>query len=315
MHKNYGKFPKELKYFLSCPELQRLKYIGQNCGLDYTSFFKDNFSYNYSRYHHSVGVAKLLWRYTKNYAITLSGLFHDISTPSFSHVVDFYNGDFVQQTSTEKNNKDIIINSKSINSKIKLIDLKIEDIYDYSQYSIADNPTPMLSADRLEYNLYMATAIGSLTYSDVKITLNSLNIETNEIGLPELCFNNYEIAKFFTIASINNGKCMNSNVSKFLKKYLSDILTFAIKNDILSKKDLISRSEESIIEIMKKSTNSQLKSMLQTFFNIDKSNTLHPKIDDKKRYVDPLVKINNEIIRISKYSGQIHELIEEYTGK
>ena len=112
MHKNYGKFPKELKYFLSCPELQRLKYIGQNCGLDYTSFFKDNFSYNYSRYHHSVGVAKLLWRYTKNYAITLSGLFHDISTPSFSHVVDFYNGDFVQQTSTEKNNKDIIINSK-----------------------------------------------------------------------------------------------------------------------------------------------------------------------------------------------------------
>ena len=41
------------------------------------------------------------YKLTKDKKATLAGLFHDIATPSFKHCVDFLNGDYMTQESTE----------------------------------------------------------------------------------------------------------------------------------------------------------------------------------------------------------------------
>ena len=63
---------------------------------------------------HSVGVALIIWNFTKDKKQTLAGLFHDIATPIFKHCIDFMNGDYETQESTEELTTCIIKNSKEI---------------------------------------------------------------------------------------------------------------------------------------------------------------------------------------------------------
>ena len=92
-------FPSFLTPYINLPIMQRLSGIGLLCGSDFTSLFQNRFFY--TRLDHSIGVALIIWHFTKNKAQTLSGLFHDISTPIFSHVSDFRKGDALTQTITE----------------------------------------------------------------------------------------------------------------------------------------------------------------------------------------------------------------------
>ena len=66
----------------------------------------------YSNLEHSIGVALIVWNFTKDKKQTLAGLFHDISTPVFKHCIDFLNGDYETQESTEELTTYMIKNSK-----------------------------------------------------------------------------------------------------------------------------------------------------------------------------------------------------------
>ena len=111
--------------------MQRLLEISMLCGTDYSKI------YNYVSFNsvldHSVGVALIIWNFTKDKKQTLSGLFHDIATQTFKHCIDFMNGDSEYQESTEERTEQIIKSS------------------DYHIYPIADNDTPKLSTDRFKY--------------------------------------------------------------------------------------------------------------------------------------------------------------------
>ena len=93
--------PDWLLPFLEVPEMQRLKDIGMNCGCEYTGFPPFRQQHSYSRWDHSVGTALIVWHYTEEPQQTLSALFHDISTPTFAHAVDFLRGDHRTQEATE----------------------------------------------------------------------------------------------------------------------------------------------------------------------------------------------------------------------
>ena len=61
-------FPDFLHPYINLPIMQRLAGIGLLCGSDYTSLFKNRFFY--SRLDHSIGVALIIWHFTKNKAQT-----------------------------------------------------------------------------------------------------------------------------------------------------------------------------------------------------------------------------------------------------
>jgi len=105
----------------------------------------------YSVLVHSVGVALIIWNFTGDKKQAIAGLLHDISSPAFKHCIDFLNGDAEKQESTEQQTLEVIKKSKEIMSLLKRDEIKLEEISDYKIYPIADNETPKLSADRLEY--------------------------------------------------------------------------------------------------------------------------------------------------------------------
>ena len=103
------KIPLFLMKYLEVPSLVRLKDVGYFCGMDYASLDVYNFGKYVSRYDHSLNVALIVYLLTKDKVKTLAGLFHDIATPCFSHVIDYMNKDYLKQESTEEYTKDIFM--------------------------------------------------------------------------------------------------------------------------------------------------------------------------------------------------------------
>ena len=102
--------PEFLVQFANTPAMLRLKQVGMHCGCEYTCFPIFKHLECYSRYDHSIGVAMIIYHFTKDIKQSLAGLFHDIATPAFSHVIDFLNNDHLTQESTEDGTKEIIVN-------------------------------------------------------------------------------------------------------------------------------------------------------------------------------------------------------------
>ena len=157
-------FPEWLLDYINTPELLNQQYISITCGTIYSDLFES--SYFFSSLDHSIAVALIIWHFTHDKKQTLSGLFHDIATPVFKHCVDFLNGDYISQESTEDLTNEIISNSKEIMALLERDNIKLNEVDDYHKYPIADNDTPQLSADRLEYSL-----------SNALLTYNKSNIE------------------------------------------------------------------------------------------------------------------------------------------
>lgn len=104
-------FPIFIEELINTSEFKRLSNIGMNCGCEYTSFPIFSKGKNYTRYTHSIGVALIVWHFTKDIKQSIAGLLHDISSPVFAHVIDFLNGDHENQESTEERTEYIIENS------------------------------------------------------------------------------------------------------------------------------------------------------------------------------------------------------------
>ena len=147
----HHEIPEFLEPYLETEAMQRLKLIDMNCGMNYTSYPRFKKIEAYSRFHHSLGCALIVWHFTHDRVQSLAALFHDIATPAFSHVVDFVYGDYENQETTEDRTAMMIRNDPGIMSQLKLEGIDAELVSDYHLYPIADNASPRLCADRLEY--------------------------------------------------------------------------------------------------------------------------------------------------------------------
>ena len=77
--------------------------------------------------------------------------------------------------------------------------IKPEEVSDYQIYPIADNDTPMLSSDRLEYTL--SNGLGATEkiwgLNEIEEVYKNIEIQENEEGIQELGFKDVEIAEKF----------------------------------------------------------------------------------------------------------------------
>ena len=152
--------PRFIAELADTPAMRRLKNVGMNCGCEYTSFSRFSSIQPYSRFTHSIGTGLITWHFTGDAAASAAALLHDIATPVFAHTVDFLNGDYLLQESTENRTAAIISSSPELMAVLAGYGLSVEDVEDYHRYPIADNDSPKLSADRLEYTLGNAVNYG-----------------------------------------------------------------------------------------------------------------------------------------------------------
>ena len=217
--------PEFLEEYIETKEMQKQAGISVSCGTYYSKLFPE-ITLWYSSLDHSVAVALIIWNFTKDKKQTLSGLFHDIATPAFKHTIDFLNGDYEKQESTEELTTKIISNSKQIMQLLDRDGIKIEEVNDYHRYPIADNDTPKLSSDRLEYTLSNGLGVRKKLWDleEVREIYQNIEVQKNEDGIEELGFKDISIAeKFIKNMSTLSISYMDSK-TKLSMQFLADII-------------------------------------------------------------------------------------------
>lgn len=244
--------PEFLKEYIETPEMQKQSKISMTCGTIYSKMFQNKFWY--SSLDHSIGVALIVWNFTKNKKQTISGLFHDIATPVFKHVIDFMNGDYETQESTEELTSQIILESEEIMNLLNRDGIKIEEVEDYHIYPIADNDTPKLSSDRLEYTLI--NGLGATkelwTLEEIKEIYQNIEVQKNEEGIEELGFKDKEIAEKFVHVMSKLSNEYIQNRTKYSMQFLADIMKKMSEKNLINKEDLYHLSEKEVIEKIEK---------------------------------------------------------------
>ena len=229
--------PGFLAPFLALPELERLRQVGMNCGCESTAFPRFQNLPESSRYHHSLGAARITWHFTRETAPTLAALFHDIATPVFAHTVDFLRGDYLHQEATEDGTGDLLRRSEALPALLAPLGLRVEDVEDYHQYPVADNDSPRLSADRLEYTLRNILHYRFGTLSDLRRFYNDLCV-TAEDGVTELAFRSLDTARDFAFAALRCSEIYVSPEDRYAMQRLSELLATAIQRGVLAQADL-----------------------------------------------------------------------------
>lgn len=303
-------FPEWLMNYVQTKEMLFQQHISVTCGTIYSDLFQNNFFF--SSLDHSIAVALIIWHFTKDKKQSLSGLFHDIATPVFKHCVDFLNGDYMHQESTEDLTTKIITNSKEIMNLLKRDHIKVDEVNDYHFYPIADNDIPKLSADRLEYSL----SNGLLTYQlvdkeKIKEMYDDISVQINEDGIEELGFKNEDIAKKFVEMTSKLSIIYREDKTRYSMQFLADLLKRLNEEHKIKKEDLYKKSEEEIMNIIE---NSRYKMVFMKWKNAKTiltsktkpSGVYYVKHGAKIRYIDPLV---NEK-RISKINKEAYQRIQ-----
>ncbi len=320
-------FPDFLNEYINTPEMLKQAKISVSCGTIYSKMYNQMW---YSSLDHSIAVALIIWHFTKDKKQTLSGLFHDIATPVFKHSIDFMNKDYEKQESTEELTTKIISESKEIMTLLNRDGIKVEEVSDYHIYSIADNDTPCLSSDRLEYTL--SNGLGATekiwTLDDVKDIYDNIEIQKDEKGVEEVGFKDIAIAEKFVHTMSILSRLYRREKTLFTMQMLADIMKIMSDNNLINVAEMYNLSEKEVIERIEKCNIRNISNGFKTWKNSTDILTSEVAPEGKyfvniekvkKRYINPLVRYNNEYKRLKniskKATNDINEALEYKTAK
>ena len=264
-------YPSFLDKYLECPSIVRLKSVGYFCGMDYASKDIYDFGEYISRFDHSLDVALITWKYTKDKTSTLAGLIHDIATPCFAHVIDYMNKDYANQESTEEYTEKIIMSDKKLINYFLEDGINIQDVINFKKHPIVDNDRPKLCADRLDgvilTGMFWTKNVSKEDALDIiKHTTTFIN-EDNEV---ELGFDDIEVAKKVLEVGESIDKICHSNEDNYMMELLAYLTRYLIDNNIITYDDLYILDVNKMHYIFSRITDKEFKEKYNLFKNIKK---------------------------------------------
>lgn len=178
-----------------------------------------------------------------------------------------------------------------------------------------------LSSDRLEYTLSNGLKEKPRLWElqGIKEIYENIEICKNENGIDELGFKELDKAEIF----VHNMSILSSryirNKTKFSMQFLADIIKKMINRNLISIDDLYKLSEIEIINKIENCDFDNISKCFEIWKNASQINESDEKVSNryavsinnaKIRYIVPLVKQDNEFIRINKLSKSASEDIE-----
>ena len=236
-------------------------------------------------------------------------------------MVDFLHGDYEKQETTENLTTKIIKNSKDIMNLLNRDNISLTDIEDYHMYPIADNDSPKLSADRLEYTLSDGLVTqNAFSLEAIERIYNDLIILKNENDEDELGFKNLNIAEEYVERATKMWHLFSgNNENNIIMQFWTDIIKRMTELKSMKEEDLYKFSEKEIVDKIKKCQNKKITEAFKIFENTTKIGRSEIEIKGKycisiktkKRYTNPLVLMNEKPVRIENASKKGKEIIKE----
>lgn len=261
----YLALPDFLIKYLKTPSLLRLKKVGYFCGMDYASKDIYNFREYISRYDHSITVSLIVYKLTRNKIAALAGLFHDIATPCFSHVIDYMNEDYEKQESTEEYTEYILRKDRYLLKCLKEDNININDIINFKRYPIVDNDRPKVCADRVDG--VILTGIG-WTKEDITRIVQDMRVYINESNEEEIGFRSLSVAKKVLEVSKSIDVYCHSREDNYMMQLLAQITKLAINRKYILYDELYFYTEEELFSLLKGINDEELSSLILKFESV-----------------------------------------------
>ncbi len=302
----YGTFtitePVLLELINSKP-MQRLKGISQY-GLPPEMYHHHGFS----RYDHCIGVMLLLRKLGASLQEQIAGLLHDVSHTAFSHVVDWVLGSQAEEDFQDSVHEKIILQSE-IPLILQKHGFDVATIIDIKRYSLLEQPSPNLCADRVDYALREFEDWANPEI--VKLCVDALlNVEG------KIVFSNRKAAgKFAT----NFLRCQTEHwgSAETVVRYhlLAKALKRGLDEKILTSDDLF-QDDAFVLEKLQQSAHPQIISILNVLRGkvVYQITNNDPDIVTQKkfRYVDPEFRENGKIMKLRDADAAYASLIKEH---
>lgn len=287
----YPNIPEFLNKYLTLSSLNRLKEVGYFCGMDYASSNIYNFKEYISRYMHSLSTSLLVYYLTKDKRYTLQALFHDISTPVFSHVIDYMNKDYIYQETTEEFTELILKSDKKLLEYLELDKIPLDNLVNFKFSTIVDSPRPKMCADRLDGIILNGSYwTKTLNKKDIFNIIKSTELYINEESIPEIGFNN--ITAYNKVVETNDltNIEMHSNYDNYMMELLANITRYLINKEYIKYEDLYFLTENKIFKLINNIEDKELKEYIFLFKNIKKEEIPLVKQEEiKERKLKPLL--------------------------
>jgi len=290
----YGEAPDFLARIAESAPMRRLRDVGMNCGCEYTAFPRFRGIGRYTRFEHSLGAAMIVWHFTHDEKQAVSALLHDVATPVFAHVVDFMRGDHLTQTATESGTAGIIRGSGEICAALASLGLTAAEVEDYHIYPVADNPTPRLSADRLEYTCGNAINFSFAAPGEIAELYSDLTVGENETGESELMFRTPERALRFARIALRCSRLYVCDEDRYAMQRLSELLRDAAAARVVSEEQLLGTESAVISDLL---SDGEFSARWRSFCAMSRTERAGSpgrdgewrRIRAKKRYIDPYI--------------------------
>jgi HD superfamily phosphohydrolase len=304
--------PDLIRELIRSRSMRRIGRVDMNCGMNYTCCELFDGIDAYPRLTHSIGTALIVYHFTKDETMTCAALFHDIAAPVFSHVIDFMHGDYASQESTEEMTAKIIASDPDIVRILKAHHIAIEDTFDYHRYPVADNDSPKLSADRLEYTIGNMLNYGFAGKKEAEDIYRDLTVGKNEEGEEELMFAHVPQAELFTRYMLKCSEVYVSDSDRYGMQLLSEIVQKRMEQEDLAEKDLY--TEEPLFIERYLSTDPEWERYRRLCGTVvcKKDDPEARIIDAKKRWINAMVKGRG---RIMDLSPDLSRAVRAFTSK
>jgi hypothetical protein len=178
-------------------------------------------------------------------------------------------------------------------------------VADYHQYPIADNDTPRLSADRLEYTLGNLVNYGFGSKEEAQDLFDDLTVLSAPDGAPELGFRTPEKALRFAALALQCSCVYVADADRFAMQALAELIREAIDAGVLAEADLHTTEPKVIRKLNADAVTAQRWHGFTAYSRILTAKDRPAqgywlKINAKKRYIDPLVQNGKRTSELSE---------------
>lgn len=239
--------------------------------------------------------------------MVLSALFHDIATPCFSHVIDFLNGDYSKQESTEERTLSIL-SGPDVTQFLNEEGISLENVSDYKRYPLCDNASPHLSADRLEYTISNMVNFGFATTDEAADLFSHVFFGQNDQGEFELVFDDLVSAKRFASLALECSYVYLLPEDRGASELLARLLSEAIAQGVIERDDLWKTEPFLIDKLCKNKLFSEKWTAYRRLSIVDETSS-SLCVKGKLRYIDPYVDGRG---RLSEIDPEFRERIQGF---
>ena len=270
-----------LQNLLAHPDVCRLKKISQ-FGLPFKYYPLSGFD----RYEHSVGVMMLVRSLGASLEEQVASLLHDVSHTSFSHIVDWVVGNRRQEDFQDNRHLEYLTRA-SLASVLTEHSLSPQRLADHHNYSLLESPAPDLCADRIDYAI---REFKDWAAPDaVAQCINNLIVCNGSI-----VFNTKSSALLFGRSYMKLQREHWGGAEWMLRwQIFSEVLKYALENKSLSMNDLVSTSDDIILENLESSREPYIENRLALLLthpiaSVCQISEADYHLHKKFRYIDPL---------------------------